>query len=397
MRRLRLSEYARRVRRGHEDLRAAPRGRADAYTLAVIDFEDHRRGGHFGAWLRWFTTEFAARFDYVTVVTPNPRSSQSLFAAAPANVSFERLPKRFQATFDLGSLFKARRGANGPGAEHRRAFVMWGYDLLSRAVAPSPVPWAALGGMSWHKRGNSGAAAEMERELLSLFAESPACSAFFQPDGYLLVGTPKAVWIPDVEDVALPARLSEPAATIRERRRAELSIGAFGNLYGRRCVDELLRLAQAQPGVQFVLAGKLVADTVDADLFPLLEDGALPNLVILPGFIEGEENLNAAIDAVDGVFIDGANYPVQSGIVCRALHFGKWLVTSSGDSWTSDLIADKGTGLTYQTTSDDLFAAWVEWKASGGERRSRKASEALRDPVAVAAAFDAIAERLIHG
>jgi hypothetical protein len=162
-------------------------------------------------------------------------------------------------------------------------------------------------------------------------------------------------------------------------------------------VDELLRLAQAQQDVRFVLAGKLTLDTVHPGLRPLLADAVLPNLIVIPGFIDGEENLNAAIDAVDAVFIDGANYPVQSGIVCKALHFGKWIVTSDGDSWTRDIVAEYGVGIAYPSRDAPLAAEWEHWTRTEGPARSRHASADLTDPRKVADAFDAIVERLSNG
>lgn len=365
---------------------------AEPGTLALADLHDHRRGGHFGAWLRWFADEFAARFEHVVVLTPRVRPARSLFGPRrnrPENLSFRRLPRALRRSFDREAL----RRAAGRGRVH--VFVMWAYDLVELDPGPpADVPWAGLGGMSWVRRGHTEGAAGLERELVELVAGDPACKAILQPDGYLRDVPEKALWVPGIEDFGLPERPGAPATTIRERRRDTLAVGAFGNLYGRRVVDELLRLARVQPDVQFVLAGKLSPETVDPELRPLLADGALPNLLVVPGFIEGEENLNAAITEVDAVFIDGTNYPVQSGVVSKAIHFGKWVVTPASNSWTSDLVADRGVGISYESREAPLVDAWAQWKRSGGPERAREASASITNPHLIARAFDELAARL---
>lgn len=359
-----------------------------AATLALVDLHPHQRGGHFGTLLKWYASEFSERFAHVAVVTPKPRDTRKLFGrrrARPANVSFHALPAPVSQSFDLSAL------------DAQCAFVMWSYDLLElRPLAASGVPWAGLGGMSWFVRGHDDGAAGLERDLADLFSETGDCVGAFQPDGYIDPPVEKAMWVPDVRDLRLPGRTGGAAATIRRRRSAELTVGVFGNLYGRRCVNELLRLAQVQPDVQFVLAGKVMPETVDEELRPLLGDRPLPNLLIAPGYIDGEDNLNAAIDSVDAVFIDGANYPVQSGIVCKGLHFGKWILTSPGDSWTRDLIADRQVGLAYASRDADLIGSWRAWQQSGGPQRAHQTADDLGDPAKVAAAFDAIADRLVR-
>ena len=361
-------------------------------TLVLVDFHDHRRGGHYGAWLRWFADEFAARFEHVSIVTPRPRLSRGLFGPDPPRVSFHRLPRRLRRSFDLEAL--RRFGHRRNGRVH--VFVMWAYDLLELdGGPPSDIPWAGLGGLSWLARGHAGDAADAERRVLELADASPTCRAIVHPDGYLRETPGNTVWVPGIDDFSLPATIGEPAMTISARKRSELSVGAFGHLYGRRCVDELLRLAKVQPDVQFVLAGKLLPETVDAELRPLLDEGALPNLLVVPGFIESEENLNAAIAAVDAVFIDGRNYPVQSGVISKAIRFGKCVLTPHSDAWTSDLIADRGVGLAYHSRDTPLLDAWRQWKESGGPDSARGASAELTNPRVIAAAFERIVERLV--
>jgi hypothetical protein len=369
------------------------RGRSGR-TLALLDLHAHTRGGHYGSWLRWFAGEFSPRFDEVCVVTPDPRLTRSLFQerdAAVPNVSFHQLPARLRKTFDLEAL----RGLDGARRRHLSAFVMWGYDLLDLRPPrkPSSIPWAALGGISWLRRGHGTPAAEMEGKLLELFRSTPSCRAFMQPDRYLN-GVEKAIWIPDIENVVFPTRSTTRAERIRFHAGGRFCVGAFGILTGKRCLDELLRLARAQPDVRFVAAGRVVEESVSPELRPLLRDGSLGNLLVLPEFIPTEEELNDAIRATDAVFIDGAGYPVQSGIVCKAVHAGCCILTPRSNSWTCDFVLERGTGIVYESRADPIAEAWERWKSDGGEARSRAASEALRDPRDVAACFDDVTNEL---
>lgn len=172
-------------------------------------------------------------------------------------------------------------------------------------------------------------------------------------------------------------------------------VGCFGFLTGPRCLNKIVRLSRRHRDVRFVIAGTIVFDSVDEALRPLLENGASGNILVLSGFIEDDREMNAAINAVDAVLIDGRSYPVQSTVVCRAAHFGKCIVTPRSHSWTTDFIRDTGAGFEYDSVDDDMAALWSRWRESGGAERSRCASAQTRDPAATRAAFDAITNRLL--
>jgi len=142
------------------------------------------------------------------------------------------------------------------------------------------------------------------------------------------------------------------------------------------------------------VAGNVFEETVEPELRPLLRERALPNLLVVPGFIETEEELNDAIAAVDAVFIDGKSYPVQSGIVCKAVELGRCILTPVSNSWTNDFVMEWQVGIVYESRHDSLAEAWARWKAAGGEARCRAASSFVRDPVAVAACFDRLSNEL---
>jgi glycosyltransferase involved in cell wall biosynthesis len=276
---------------------------------------------------------------------------------------------------------------------------MWGYDLLDLGPArtPSQIPWATLVGMSWLRRGYDTPAARMEARLLELFGATASCRAFLQFDAYVNDGLEKAIWVPDLEDLSLPARPTERYERIRAHAGDRPCVGAFGFLSGYRCLDELLPLARAHPELRFALAGQLWEETVAEPLRPLLRPGALENLLVLPGFMESEEELNDAVRAADAIFIDGARYPTQSGVVSKAVELGKCVVTPQANSWVCDFVREHGVGVVYERVDDPIAEALARWKADGGEARSRAASAAVRDPRGVAACFDRLVAELAKG
>jgi glycosyltransferase involved in cell wall biosynthesis len=311
----------------------------------------------------------------------------------PNNVSLGRLRRRFQKRFDLNGILQGVKRGKAEAA----AFVMWGYDLLDlRALRPTKYPWATLIGISWLFRGYHHENSKTERKLLEIVDNDDSCIGFLQPDFYLRDRHEKNVWITDVEVITSCTEETSLLTSIREFAAETLCVGVFGMLHGYRCVDEVLLLAREQPEVRFVIAGKIFDENIRKDLLGDLKPGCRHNLLVSSGFIESEIELNAAIGSVDAVFLDGRNYPVQSGIVCRALHFGKWILSSDGDSWTNDVIAEGGVGFTYTARKSDLIQIWEEWKTKGGEDRSRAYSMRLRDPGTVAACFDEITDRLLN-
>jgi hypothetical protein len=156
----------------------------------------------------------------------------------------------------------------------------------------------------------------------------------------------------------------------------------------------LLPLAQAQPDIRFVVAGKVVEETVAPELLAILHEGALPNLLVLPGFIPTEEELNDAIAAADAVFIDGKGYPMQSGVVLKGVEAGRCILSPRSNSWTNDFVLEWCVGILYESRIEPLAEAWARWKADGGEARSRAASAFMRNPAALAACFDRVSDEL---
>lgn len=360
-----------------------------------MDLYDHHRGGHFGYWLVWFATEFSARFDAVVVITPTPSATRRLFAEKvpklPRHIFFAKLHRLGGKCLDLQSLANNSR-AHIPVSHF---FFMWGYDLAGiDFVNADRMPWATLFGFSWLYRSKNFDAKKREHELLQLVESDNTCKGFFQPDFYLRNNHNKAVWITDIENIELVHQETELARRIRDFRQDKLCVGAFGMLTGNRCVNEMVLLARDQPEIRFILAGRLMSNTFRQDLAEDLLGDNLKNLMVLPGFIKSDEELNAAISAVDVIFIDSRNYPVQSGIVTKGMHFGKWVLSSPGNSWTNDLIEQEGVGYIYSDRSTDIIAAWMDWKERNGEAISRGYSEKVRDPAMVAACFDELTRRL---
>ena len=388
---------------------AASSGPRPELALAVVDYQPHTRGGHFGPWLKWFVRELAARFDRVAVFTPSAAQTANLLGfdgTARGNVACHALPPGPRKAFYrlkrnrcplVKIMARARREA--PDAQWH-AFVMWGDDLLIHQVAEgeSGAAFATLGGNSWTRRGRTGRAARREDELARLCDAHPDCAALLVPDQFMITAEDrKTLWIPGYENVELPAdgAISPTVDTIRQHIAGALSVGSFGMLGGGRAVNAMLRLALLHPSVRFVLAGKLDVESVAADLRPLLAERRPENLLVISQFFERDADLNAAMNSVDAVLLDGTDYPVHSGIVSRGLAFGKCILTPACDSWTADVVRTCDAGIAYADPAADLADEWRRWRERGGPERSRNAAADLMGPKAIAQAFDTLTHRLV--
>jgi hypothetical protein len=375
-------------------------------ALAVIDYAEHSRGGHFGPYLIWIVREFACRFERVLLFTPHPRGTRLLFqskgGSIPGNISFQVLPpgprKRFwrlkRRQCPLVTVAeKAHEVVNG---QTLAAFIMWGYDLLEPGVAgANGVPWATMGSNSYSARGHLDLTAQKELQLEALCGGDPDCRSLLLLDKYVVsADVQKAQWLPGYENVELPMGGSAIVQTIRGFAGGRFCVGMLGNLTGPRGVNEVLELAQRQPEIRFVLVGRLFDFTVRKDLQPLLKTGALKNVLMVPGFLKDERELNAAVQAVDSVLLDGRNQPSHSGILTKALFHRKFLLTPECHSWVADVIGEFGTGLSYPDPRVDFVAAWQAWQQNGGPERSRKAAMRMMDPEAISSCFDELARRL---
>jgi hypothetical protein len=365
-------------------------------TLVLIDFFDHERGGHFGLWLAWFAAEFSKRFDRVLVLTPCPNKTYRMVRKRGCylqNQFFLRLPESLVKSLDLKSILKKTVSKSS----NLHIFIMWGYDLLNcESILPINYPWSTLIGISWAYRRDNNDSAEMENKLLEILDRDDNCRAFFQPDSYLKGYHKKEVWITDFEDIKISKRETSLVKSIKKFCNSNLSIGAFGMLHGERCVNEILLLARTQPNIRFVIAGKIFYSGIQKELIDDLKPGMRDNLLILNSFIKNEAELNSVINSVDALLIDGANYPVQSGIVCRAIHFGKWILSPEGNSWTNDVITKEGVGHLYKNRDEDIEKYWKQWKAGGGESRSTEYSNELRDSSTITNCFDELTRRLVQ-
>jgi glycosyltransferase involved in cell wall biosynthesis len=374
-------------------------------ALALIDYADHTRGGHFASYLVLFSRAFAARFDTVLVFTPDPQRTTALLGlsqpGAPKNVSCHPLPpgprKRFyrlkRKPCPLVKIFQ-KATALAPG--HRlRGFIMWGYDLLIAQVAEgkSGVPWATFISITFSNRGYHDHRAEVELRLRELCENHPDCASALVWDRYLLSpGPARLQWCPGCENVEFSPG-NPIAETIRNYSRGRFCIGGVGLLTGQRCLNELLLLAEKHPEISFVLVGRIDEKSVREDLRPLLGPGRLPHLLALPGF-KTDEEINAAAEACDAILIDGSHYPLHSGIACKALFFGKFLLTPESNSWICDVIREYRVGLAYTDPALNFTHACNLWKQDGGPLRSKQAAENLMGPVQMNRCFDEITRRL---
>lgn len=359
--------------------------------LIIVDLKEHTRGGHFGPWLKWFTVEFLSRFDRIAIVTPKPKLTRSLFPNTYNGIlSFHRLSRYLRKVFDLEYLKKKTATPN----EQVHFFLMWGYDLLKLKQINHQLPWATFFGISRMLRETKDVYSQKERHILNIIESNDNCKAFFHLDNYLRDLPKKAICITDVENIETLKSSSELIDQIALFAKENLTIGSFGHLTGDRCLNALLELARKHPSVRFVIAGKIKKQTVRDDLQDDLTPGVRKNLFVYNSFIENEAELNSAIQAVDAFFIDGNNYPQHSGIVCKALYFGKGIISPIGNSWTNDLIEEAQVGINYNDIDFDLKYEWDKWLRLGGQKNCRAESDRMRLQSTVRKNFDKMTESL---
>jgi len=365
----------------------------DSHTsqLLLIDLKDHRRGGHFGPWLKWFAQEFSTRFDLVRIITPKPKNTKSLFSKDERRCfKFNKLSKKHRTALPLDELCDSY---NTKG-QSTSCFIMWGPDLNKRRIPEKLPPWATVIGLSISRRHPELKEAVEEHETLQIVESSHNCRGFFQADHFLKNIPNKAVWLPDLENIELLNTRSELVTKIQAFRSDTFTVGVFGILAGPRCLHALVELAREHPNIRFVLVGKLLSKRINKSATQFLEENPHRNLFLHAGFIEKEEELNSAIDCVDAVLIDGSHYPQHSGVVSKAIYMGKCILSPDSNSWTCELIKAEGVGIAYESAKLDLLKEWKIWHSNNGPQRSRETSRQLRRLDSVKASFDTITHQL---
>jgi len=365
-------------------------------VLCLVDFHSHTRGGHFAVWLQRFALEFSSRFDRVIVLVPDPFKAASLFVrekqACPRNICVRKLPRNVSGNFSLANLKQLPAMSNS----RLSAFVMWGKDLKKPEwfELATSVPWGTLMGVSWATRGHDNPPALAELYLTEKFGKDPLFRGFLQPDFFVDKRHDTSFWLPFFEATDLPGRTTKQQEAIAKHREGRLCVGFIGILTGFRGLDEFLSLALANPQVAFVAAGPLVEDSVNPGKRALLGPKKPANLMILKGFIKDPETLNSVVNAVDAVFVDGRRYPVHSSIACRAMHFGKALVTPVSDSWACDVVRTWGAGISYSAGEKDMINRLLQWQRGDGSNNCLRAAAILNNRETLGACFDMISNRL---
>ena len=379
-------------------------------VLALIDFETHTRGGHFGHWLKIFGTEFSKRFDSVIVITPEPDLTRNLFVSSPsglpANIRFQALPKGRRPILNL--LGKRKKTSPVeilrnifPGDMQGKAvsFFMWGYDLIdgrTNASAQISLPWATLGSGSWLLRNHSNDAASRDRELLRLCESNASCRAMVTPDEFITSNKhSKLKWLRAFEDVSVEECPTAEIQELRKRANGRPVIGGFGMLNGIRCVNEILRMMEFQQDFFFLLAGKLDRNSIDPGLRDRMESLPSDRAMLVEGFL-AETRLNSLIAESNIVFLDGLQYPVHSSIATKSMYFGKCLLTRKSNSWMFDTIQSLHSGFVYSSPDENFLNQLEAWRASGGPERAKNLIINEMSSRVLGKAFDDLTNLLIQ-
>ena len=360
-------------------------------ALYLIDFKRHTSGNHFGPWLKWYAQEFVRRFDRVIVVTPDKKLTKKLFKNINnEDIQLKKIPRKLQTIFDLNHLAHCF----GKTTERAYFFVMWANDIEKLAHPIELPPWATVLFTSRITRVPNIEGAELEKRILNLATSLGNFKGYFELDHYIPKPHPLAVPLLDLENVDLVEDSTPLLQQLQQFSKDTLTIGAFGNLTGPRCLDALMPLVIQNPNVNFALIGKIRAKKLATKTAQQLEGDLPKNLFLHPEFINNEQELNTLIAAVDAIFIDGSHYPQHSGIALKAIHFSKCIISPKANAWVCDLIQQEGVGFTYTQPSSELLKNWEVWHNSDGPNKSSATAKESRNLASVAKCFDQITAQL---
>jgi len=355
-------------------------------SLVLVDcFE--RTGGHFLWWMIWFGREFSGRFQRIVILVVDYDKTLSFITSEginlPQNVVVQPFILKSKKTLCLTQIIRASALAQ----QETAVFFMWGGDLVGFSlIRERYVPWGVLGSVSNSYRENRGASDEAR--LREIVEKSLFCRLFVQPDPYINSRIPRSVWVPDIENVSLPSTQSAEFREIQKFIGESRSVGSFGFLTAERCVTKMIELSKLYPQIKFVLSGKLAKKHISPPDLDYINNGDSQNFLLFDRYCESEENFNELITSVDSVFIDGSNYPLQSGVIMKAIHFGKHVLTTEGNSWTQDFIEEHGVGHVLNERLEGLEDHWEEWAHEIGPQGNKAVSERLTSQILVRRQFD---------
>lgn len=271
---------------------------------------------------------------------------------------------------------------------------MFAYDLEKLTHPKKLPPWGTFFLQSRITRNPRLEGADLEARVLKLVTGLDNYKGYFELDCYISKPDPLAVPLLDLENIELTQSSTPLIQRLEEFSKHKFTIGIFGILTGPRCMDEFLRLATANPTINFACIGKVRKKTLSPESIDLLNKETAENLFIHPIFIDDERVLNSAINTVDAVFIDGRNYPQHSGIVSKAISFSKCIISPEANAFVCDLIKEENTGFTYKPPSSDLLSHLNEWNEIYGPNKSAAAAQELRNPAKVSNCFKQMARQL---
>ena len=354
----------------------------------------NRPGGHYMWWLIWFASEFSQRFRKVVILAHDYDGTLDFIRkesiSLRRNIEIHEYSRKNNKRVCLTSII----GLAGLSHKRTAVFFMWGDDLIRfSSFRARLIPWGCLGSVSNLYRNFPDNSAD-EQKLVELTESSKQFRVFVQPDQYINAKISHAVWVPDVENIALPRSPSSKFEKILTHVAGSFSIGSFGRLWGGRCVNAMIEIAKQNPEIKVVLAGALIPETISSHNLGILKSGTLKNLLLINEFIQTEEELNLLITVVDAVFIDSSNYPLQSGIVIKGLHFGKFIATTKGNSWTCDIVSEFCAGCKVDTSFTNLKSEWEQWKQSSGPSKNEATAKLLTCSKSVRRQFDEVSKKL---
>lgn len=146
-------------------------------------------------------------------------------------------------------------------------------------------------------------------------------------------GISKAKWIPDVSPTDLPDVEPPFCNEAKQFANGRKIVLLYGHINRRKRLPELVELFDSTPpdNVCLVVVGKISLNGFPAGIRERIEQvirRGHPRILIRPGFIERECDLNAVVNLADILFAYYGDYSLSSNVLYKAAAFNKPVIVA---------------------------------------------------------------------
>ncbi|WP_237228584.1 hypothetical protein [Rubinisphaera sp. JC750] len=147
-------------------------------------------------------------------------------------------------------------------------------------------------------------------------------------------GISKAHWIPDVSPTDLPDIEPPFCDEVRQFAKGRKIVLLYGHINRRKRLPELVELFETTPpnDACLVVVGKLNLDAFSPQTRTRIEQlirNGHPRILIRPGYIERECDLNAIVNLADTLFAYYGTYSLSSNVLYKAAAFNKPVIVAN--------------------------------------------------------------------